>query len=287
MKKLTKEQALELLSVVMPGAELAGDNEPGDPITQDEFLQLIDAAREPVISQKVLAAKNDELHKDITKKVNYSMRKALADATGVPVSEIDGKDVAEALKIGLDKYGKTLGTDKEAFTQQLNEVLESHKLEKASILKAESEKYNALESKYTRKATLDSLLAEYDKAKGIKPTANKKILAEDFLSALEREAIVKVSEKGEIELYDRNKPEIRLLNSSNNGFQNVADRIKEYHSLRDQWHEDTRQENLHEHMKHRGPDVKTDPILQDGKVVSPLEQQLASISSYVNTPAAA
>jgi len=282
--KLTNQNALDLLKTLgIQDVELVADDAASD-YSQDAAIQLVDAARTPIISQKILTEETGKIHGEVAGKINNAIRNQLHKLTGVSKSDIEGKNSDEAMQLAFAHWAKTTGGDKEAFAAQLNEVMASKDATLTQKEKEWADKYGALESKYTRKEIMDGLNGIYATAKGIKPTANKALLAGDFLTSLESEAIVKYnSESKEFELYDKTNPAIRLLDKSKNGFAKVEDRIKEYHSARDQWHEDARQENAVEKMN--TPKATDNYIEKDGKISSPLNQQMDVLSAWAAQPA--
>lgn len=292
--KLTAKQALDLLKATgLNSVELVDDEAQSDYITtkdntdpdkvvsHDGLIRTIDAAREPIILQKVLPGKETEINGKVAGKINNAIRTQLHELTGIPKADLEGKDSKEAATLAFAHWSKTSGGDKEAFAQQLKDVMTAHATEKQTLLETEGNKFKELESKYIRKQTMDNLMNVYNEAKGINPKANKAILANDFLTNLENEAIVKYNETSkEFELYDKANPSVRLLDASKNSFLKINDKVKEYHSARDQWNEDNRAISAEEEMKKRNANQQ-DQFTKDGQVLSKRDANANAINNWL------
>jgi len=204
MKKLTAAQAIAFLKTVGLDAELVEDAKDSDmtakpedatfvPTTMDDLIKLVDVNREPIISLKVKQELNESTHKDVTAKVYGGLRKQLI-SKGVPAADLEGKNEKEMADIAVAHFSKNKDADTEAINLQMQELIKNHESALQQTETKWKDKYTTLESTLTRKSILDNLKGIYKDAKGINPSANVDILAEDFLNDLERRANVKIGQ---------------------------------------------------------------------------------------------
>ncbi len=274
--KLKAAQAVELLAKMGVTAELVADDATDADFNIDTALQAIDANREPIISQKIKPALNDELHGSITAKVSHSARKAISELTGIAVKDLEGKDVAEALKLGFTHFSKTTGGDKEAVMQQLQDVMAAHTKELETERNARKGDKDTYDRELARFGVSNALGHIYASAKQLGDKANKAVLQDDFHGYLDRTYVTRLADdKKTILLYDMKDPSKLALNESNTQTLNIADLHKKFHSERGQWHEDNRSEKAKDHLSQVKPHaVKAD----NGQILSSREQQIATFA---------
>lgn len=271
--KLTQKQLADLHKAIGLDVEVVADDAADASYNQDNLLLAVDASREGIISQKVLGAKTDEIHKTVSGKVNNAARKAIAELTGIPVADISDKDISEAAKIAFEHYGKKIGADKETIQKQIDDILEAQKAELSKINKGWEDKYNQKVGELTEREVLEALAAAHKDAKGLPPGANIQMLAKQFKNHVESQAILKI-ENGKPVLYQKDKPELRLLNQAGTMPAEVNDFIKPYYSEMGLWHEDNR--NIP--VPPPGPVAHSHPVASpDGKILNHVDQLLSAI----------
>lgn len=245
-RKLKSEHLMQFFKLLTgEDVELVGDDS-ADEISfeQDALLQLVDASREPVISQKIKSELESSIHGSVSGKISAAMRKSLAETTGVDVKALEGKDAKEAAKIAFEHYAKSLGVDKETAAQQLQEVMQNHANE-LNTLRQTHEQERAAFKMQIDDFSVDSILGNlYANAKGIPDTLDRTILQGDFKNWLRSQYNVEVSEdKKGLKLYDRNNPDKLALNAAGTELLRLEDIHMDYHKKRGQIHEDNRHVN--------------------------------------------
>lgn len=249
--------------------EVVADDSTESEHDADAIINLVDVKRSPIIEQKLRTTLEADVNKHVNGKNMSALRKVLAEMTGVPAADIEGKDAKEATKIAFAHYGKSLGGDKEGLEQQLREVMEKHSQELEKERKGRTEDKANFDKQIARYG-INNILAEmYANAKGISEKANKQILQADFLNHLERNYTLKLSEDGKtLKLYEIADPTKVALNKAGTNELVLADEMKQYHVDRLQWHEDNRDVNPAKVVPH----APNQPI-RNGQQVFTTEQQ--------------
>lgn len=280
MRKLTTSQVIDLLKQIgVQDVDIVADDAATDnPFEMTDFLTAIDSSRKPIIEQSVLSEHNKKIYDTVTLKVNTAMRDKVARITGTPAAELKDKTADELTEVLSTHYAKTSTASPDAINAKMQEMMQAWAAEKETLIKTGDDKYNQLLNQYQTKEKMDLLVDIYKTSKGIDPKANHRLLAEDFLEKLEREAIVKIGEDKKIALYDKNNPEIRLTNTSNTGFETIESRMKSFHAPRMQWNEDTRRDSAKAEMEQRAapPLPRTD---SEGISLTERESAMAAINA--------
>jgi hypothetical protein len=236
MAKLTNKQLTDLLSkLTNQSVELVENDEDSD-YNEDTLLSAVDGTRTPIIRQLL----KTEIHGEASRKVNDAYRKSISAKFGVPLSELNGLESDAVLEKGLEYYkNNTTDSDK---TQQkkIDEILKAHSDEVARINGDWEKKHNEVTGQLTRKSLIDVLAKAHKNATGLPVDMNKEKAAEAFLSELERKGMLKLSQDGsDIEIYDRNDPSTRLLNSSKTANITVNDFLKGHYTELGLWKDNT------------------------------------------------
>lgn len=275
--KLTQAQLIALAASVGVDVELVAEDSQSDFATglnNDTLLQAVDKSREGIIGSKLKDSLNGEIYGTVTKKVNNSMRKAVAELLGVAESELTDKDAKEALTIGITAYGKKLEGDKSQTQAEIAKILDTHK---AAMSAKETEwetKYNGKVAELTDREIMEHIMGAHKGAKGLPVGANVELLAKTFRSHLDGKAILKL-EDGKLNLYRKDKPDMKLLNDAATQEVGVADFIKPFYTDLGLWREDNRD------IKTPQPGVKTIEDVKtsdEGKSLSRREQMMATFS---------
>lgn len=279
--KLTNKKVIDLLKSIGLDVELVADDAAADAdYAQDAAIQTIDAARTPIISQKVLSDENAKIYGNVTAKVHGGFRKGLI-AKGVPAAELEGKDASEMTEIAFAHFTKNGGADKETLTKQLADMAAAHEKAIGKVKTEWETKYNEQGEKLTAKEQLTLLQGIYKNAKGIAQGANIDILSSDFLNNLKQNAVVRLSADGKtFELFDKVNPDKRLMNEAGTNFAKVDDMLKSYHAPRGQWNEDNRNINAVDQMKNR-IDLSTS-VDKNGRIETPESKQEALVAAWAN-----
>lgn len=264
-RQRTAKQIIALLhSLGLADVEIVEEDKADAAYDQDADIKEIDGSREPIISQKIKGALEQDVHKSVSGKTLSAHRAALVEATGISADLIKDLNGKEATKAALAHYAKTLGVDKETAATQLQEVMGNHTKE---IERVKGEKDKEIEtlrvelSSFGINNVLAGMYSDTTKfPKGVKP----EILQGDFYSDLQRRFDIKLNaDKKGITLYKKGTNEI-ALNAQGTLPIDLAAEQKNFHMERGQWNEDNRGQNPADTLK----DKHTAPVKVGNEVLS-------------------
>lgn len=285
-QKVTQKQLLEFLAQHgLADVEVVADDATDTSFNGDELLSMLDASREPIISQKVISAKQAELNKAAAGKMHNAYRKALNATFGIDISAIDGKEASEAVSLALEHFKSTLGDSDKASSEQMQKIMAAHAEEIKAEREARAAEKNSYEDKIAKFGINKVLSNMYASASKIPSTLKKDVLQEDFLNYIDGKYKLSVSEDGNsIHLFDKANPTQRVLTANNGQFLDINDVHKEYHTVRGQWHEDAR--GINPAKASAAPPVNNFPIKgAGGNIVSETEQKVAAMNEWASAKA--
>jgi len=181
-----------------------------------------------------------EIHGEASRKVNDAYRKSISAKFGVPLADLNGLESDAILEKAIDHYKSNSTDSDKAQQKKIDEILKAHSDEVARITSDWEKKHNEVTGQLTRKSMVDILAKVHNDATGLPLDMNRQKAADDFLSILERKGALKLSQDGsDIEIYDRNDPSTRLLNSSKTANITVNDFLKGHYTELGLWKDNT------------------------------------------------
>lgn len=287
-RKLTQKQLMELLtSIGVEDVEVVGDDAADNNINLQEIIQAIDGNRKPIISQQVLAEKEQELNKSISGKLHNAYRSALSKKLGVDPNMIAGKDAAEAIELAMAHFKSTLGDENKSSAEQLQKVMDAHAAELKKLQDSSKAEVTQLQEKLSSYAINRILAAKYGGVKNIPDNLDREVLQGDFINHLKNNFHIAISaDEKDIELYDKNNPTQRVLNETMTQQMKVEDLMQKYHAPRGQWVTNAANINPAEKMKQPFEQPKNHIVKNDkGDLLSPIEQRVANMQAWASAPA--
>lgn len=258
--KLTQKDLLELMSELGIKDVVLVDDDTQSEYNKDTILQTVDEIRTPIIKQLVLQQSKGEIHKEVAGTVNNSIRKQLSELTGISASEFKDMNSQQMFKHAIEHVGSTLGGDKEAFTKQMNDIIEAHNKERKRIQEEKDSEINSLREQMTDKEITAAIVNYHKEFKGLPLNVNVEKMAAQFKNHLKEKATVKYNaESNDIQLFQKTNPDLQLFNKTNTDAAKVTDLMTEYYSELGLLQKDTRNVNAVNQMQQQQETTKVNP----------------------------
>jgi hypothetical protein len=236
MAKLTTKQLTDLVSKLTNQSVELVENDTDSDYNEDTLLSAVDGTRTPIIRQLL----KTEIHGEASRKVNDAYRKSISSKFGVPLADLNGLESDAILEKAIEHYRLNTTDTEKSQQKKIDEILKAHSDEVTRITSDWEKKHNEVTGQLTRKSLVDVLAKAHKNATGLPVDMNKDKAAEAFLSELERKGVLKLNEDGsDIEIYDRNDPSTRLLNSSKTANITVNDFLKGHYTELGLWKDNT------------------------------------------------
>lgn len=235
--KYNKKQAETLLRRILAEDAEAVDDEETE-FDLEEAIAKIDANREQFMRPRI--------EEEVSKRTNGQATAKMANMMIRELKKLTGKDFdpAKRWEENLAEAAEHLKLLSNSDTKELQEKYMELTRQSEEALNAEREngnkRYSELEAKYIERDAVDYISGLF-RDKPI--TGDKTVAAKDFYRHLKEEYAPKYNaEDKSLSLYNKNNPELQVMNAKGTDWAKLEDVAKDYFSVRGNWATDTRQQ---------------------------------------------
>lgn len=208
--KLSQQQLLSLAKKIIPNVELADVDNPDFDV--DVATEAFVNEREPVFRKKFTDEEVPKLTTQIAGQIGAKVKTAIKKISKGQIKDSDLKDLQDdqAIQLLLDKMVDLSGKDTEQLRSQLEKVVEENN-KALEDLKTDYENRLASErNKITDQQIVDQLVKLHSKYPLLKGNDIERAKALKEIAGLQYKVVLN-SEKGVVELRDKNNPEAPII----------------------------------------------------------------------------